>query len=417
MRSKIIHFIVCMIMSGIVLVKPAYAATITVSPGQSIQSAINSSSSGDTITVGAGTYNEKIGISKSNLIIQANGKTVTKSINVSGNTNTIKGFTITDPNENYGIMVTGNNNIIEDNEIYHTKQDGIWFFGIGNIFRGNYIHDILSPSICGSDLYTLSCDPHVDCYQTWGSHWETRDIVFDGNFCNHNRKSGSNQSVMFENQSAFVIQNVTFQNNVFIMHDSGYSIMNFHRKAGQNEIRDISVLNNTFYNTTLQGEEAIKFSGVTGGRITNNVSIGFSDIAKLTNGSAPTISNNVTSDPYGMVDFTNLNFHLTTGSPLIDTGVTVGVTTDYDGKTRNSTPDIGAFEYSGESGTISTNPSPSPSQKLGDANNDNKVDGIDYVVWINHYNQNISGTTNGDFNNSGKVDGVDYVVWLNNYGR
>ncbi len=53
--------------------------------------------------------------------------------------------------------------------------------------------------------------------------------------------------------------------------------------------------------------------------------------------------------------------------------------------------------------------------KAGDANGDNKVDGVDYVVWLNHYNQNITGATSGDFNNSGKVDGVDYVIWLNNY--
>lgn len=56
-----------------------------------------------------------------------------------------------------------------------------------------------------------------------------------------------------------------------------------------------------------------------------------------------------------------------------------------------------------------------PGGKPGDANNDNKVDGLDYVIWLNHYNQNISGASNGDFNNNGKVDGLDYVIWLNNY--
>ncbi len=65
---------------------------------------------------------------------------------------------------------------------------------------------------------------------------------------------------------------------------------------------------------------------------------------------------------------------------------------------------------------ISTNGA-TPSSKSGDANGDNKVDGVDYVVWLNHYNQNVTGATSGDFNNSGKVDGVDYVIWLNNYGK
>lgn len=56
------------------------------------------------------------------------------------------------------------------------------------------------------------------------------------------------------------------------------------------------------------------------------------------------------------------------------------------------------------------------SVKPGDANKDNKVDGVDYAVWLTHYNRSVSGPANGDFNNSGRVDGIDYVIWVNNYG-
>ncbi len=59
--------------------------------------------------------------------------------------------------------------------------------------------------------------------------------------------------------------------------------------------------------------------------------------------------------------------------------------------------------------------SPTPPPVPGDANNDGKVDGLDYVVWLTHYNTNASGAQNGDFNNNGRVDGLDYVIWLNNY--
>ena len=52
----------------------------------------------------------------------------------------------------------------------------------------------------------------------------------------------------------------------------------------------------------------------------------------------------------------------------------------------------------------------------GDANRDGLVDGKDYIIWINNYNQVTGGGIDeGDFNNSGKVDGLDYVIWLNNY--
>src|SRR3989338_748970 len=52
----------------------------------------------------------------------------------------------------------------------------------------------------------------------------------------------------------------------------------------------------------------------------------------------------------------------------------------------------------------------------GDANGDGKVDGPDYVIWLNHYNQSATGAANGDFDGNGFVDGQDYVIWLNNYG-
>ena len=59
-----------------------------------------------------------------------------------------------------------------------------------------------------------------------------------------------------------------------------------------------------------------------------------------------------------------------------------------------------------------------PTPKPGDANGDTKVDGVDYVIWLNHYGQTISGgVAVGDFNKSGKIDGVDYVIWLNNFGK
>ncbi len=85
-------------------------------------------------------------------------------------------------------------------------------------------------------------------------------------------------------------------------------------------------------------------------------------------------------------------------------------------------PESSNVFQNGPAPSLTPSPSivPSPSSipaKLGDANGDNKVDGIDYVVWLNHYNQNISRPTNGDFNNSGKVDGVDYIIWVNGYGK
>ena len=109
-------------------------------------------------------------------------------------------------------------------------------------------------------------------------------------------------------------------------------------------------------------------------------------------------------------------FRLTAASTLaIDKATTdPAVTVDFFEATRpiGSAPDIGGHEY----GALFPSPAASVN-KPGDANGDSRADGVDYVVWLNHYYQSVTGATNGDFNNSGKVDGVDYVVWLNNYGK
>jgi len=52
----------------------------------------------------------------------------------------------------------------------------------------------------------------------------------------------------------------------------------------------------------------------------------------------------------------------------------------------------------------------------GDANQDCRVDGLDYSVWLNNYNHSTTkGAENGDFNNDGFVDGLDYVIWFKSY--
>ncbi len=67
---------------------------------------------------------------------------------------------------------------------------------------------------------------------------------------------------------------------------------------------------------------------------------------------------------------------------------------------------------------VDTTPSPAPSAKRGDANGDGKVDLTDFRdFWLINYRKAIKGFAFGDFDNSGKVDGIDYVIWLNNFGK
>ncbi len=65
---------------------------------------------------------------------------------------------------------------------------------------------------------------------------------------------------------------------------------------------------------------------------------------------------------------------------------------------------------------IPVTPTPINFSKPGDANGDGRVDGLDYVIWVDNYGFiNVSSPSQGDFNEDGRVDGLDYVIWVDNY--
>lgn len=181
----------------------------------------------------------------------------------------------------------------------------------------------------------------------------------------------------------------------------------------------MKVHNNIFYNN---GKVAVK--NVSGNSVvSHNLFFGNTQDYQGSN-----IQNsNLTSNP----QFINTNsppdfssYQLPAGSPAINAGLNVNSFYQEFGQSPPSisgnAPDMG-WQESGST-VLPTNPpptSPAPSGtlKAGDANNDNKVDGLDYVIWLNNYNKNVSVPAVGDFNNSGKVDGLDYVIWLTNYGK
>ena len=75
------------------------------------------------------------------------------------------------------------------------------------------------------------------------------------------------------------------------------------------------------------------------------------------------------------------------------------------------------------SGTIPTVPAGSPTQSAtptpppipGDGNGDGLINGVDFVIWLTHFGQNVSGAVNGDYDANGKVEIKDYIIWVANY--
>lgn len=434
------------------------------SPWRTIQKAANTLNSGNTVIVLAGTYGEKVSVSRSGIIFRASGLVNMKGFYITGNNITVKGFSITNLNNteengidargsnivieqniindvpsngievrgsnsiiknnivsrgrNAGIFIAGQNNLIENNDVSKIIQpkphssggdaNCMSFFGSGHIFRGNYCHDIYSDGV-------LVTDAHIDAFQTW--NWTSmggvgHDVLFEKNILTYpikgqeyfgkgwNMEEGAynitiKNNVILANLIVLIIDgnNISFQNNTFVGISNTSDGLHLRRT-------NVTMYNNIFAHQQQRIIENLESSStITAG---NNCYVDYGILL-------PANPGDVRSTNALFVNESSRDYHLQSGSPCINKGTVISaVTEDKDGVSRpqGAGYDIGAYEY----------PS-APAGKAGDANGDNKIDGVDYVVWLNHYNQSVSSPSNGDFNNSGKVDGVDYVIWLNNYGK
>ncbi|MCA9099933.1 MAG: hypothetical protein KDA63_02220, partial [Planctomycetales bacterium] len=66
-------------------------------------------------------------------------------------------------------------------------------------------------------------------------------------------------------------------------------------------------------------------------------------------------------------------------------------------------------------------PEPEVYLNPADCNFDGKVDGTDYLCWVDNFGDDPADIVpgrpeNGDFNNDGRVDGLDYLLWADDYG-
>jgi hypothetical protein len=314
-------------------------AICEVHEGGSIKSALTNIACMDIIVYpgdyrGEGLYK----LERNGVTLQANGtngEVIVSSIVVYGNNNVVRGFTITDREQKTGIRTYGNNNLIENNEIYDTAEDGMWLWGIGNVIHGNYIHDIYD------DRDWPAYDQHVDCFMTFSWDWPVEDLLIDGNTCVLDRLQGSNQFFILTHNENTIMKDITFSNNIFIAKDTGYVPVAF---FGDDSVTGLRVVNNTFYNTSGQGEDAVWAENVPDVYIANNAIIGYDSVVRIVE-SGVVEENNIVDPPYGMRDIQGFDFHLLSDSPLIDAGLSLGVEYDFDGNLRDESMDIGAFEF------------------------------------------------------------------------
>ena len=117
-----------------------------------------------------------------------------------------------------------------------------------------------------------------------------------------------------------------------------------------NEITNITLTDTEIKNNIIvKSYTAIQFSGaktVTGIDIMNNLLYTITNTNYEFTGA--TVTDDVYSDNILATDplfLSTTDFHLQAGSPAINAGVYVNLTTDYDGQPVANPPEIGAFEY------------------------------------------------------------------------
>jgi len=336
-----------------------------------IQDAANAVPSGATVIVKAGNYEERVRLNKRNdelTTFRAEGDVRTHGFEIFGHHYRVEGFECSSNRYSGGIRVgsswddsDGWYNEIIGNDIHHTEQDGIQFWGRYNLIAENYIHDIYDPA--------LGQGPHADCFQSWNG---VQDTIIERNWCEQSDIAiNITKFVMMQRSTCndYPVRNVTFRNNVFVSLNGRQSwtpmqLGNNACEPGCN-MEDITVVNNTFVNRAMMGDMAIIVRCCDGVTIKNNTMVNFDETVWLHRDySNIDIGHNAIYNEDGrdpddgprtgdvwMEDprfVGELDFHLQADSPLVDAGLPL-VDCDYDGVSRphGAGHDMGAFEYVG----------------------------------------------------------------------
>lgn len=381
----------------------ASAAPQTLSVGatgsyKTIQSALNAAKAGDTVEVSAGTYAEALKFptsgsasagyitlrSKAGAKVVVDGKNSLKSgnglVSLDGRSYIkISGLTITN-SPTHGIYGNQASNIqISDTEVSNTRNGGLVLLnGANAVIDGNDVHHTNQAGTSASNeaMSLVNYDTvdirnnevHDSGEEGIDVKYETRNAQVHGNRVYNNRgpniyadsvhdvkifdnvvTGATNTSkpgilVAVESYSPTKrLSNVDIYNNVLVGNAGGGIGL---WKEGGGTMSNIRILNNVAYDNKRAGI-VFSTSGFSGSNvIRNNILTGNpSAISGGTGGF--TVDHNLTTGDAKFVDAAGGDFHLQTGSPAIDAGVSTPVpTVDIAGTARpkGAAVDLGVFE-------------------------------------------------------------------------
>lgn len=271
-----------------------------------------------------------------------------------------------------GVMVndvggrTNQNNLIYNNEIRNPLHEGVYVKNetAGNLtslttIQSNYIHG------CGDEALQNTYDAPATTAPVFsyfignecdggGADFDGTDLVIDKNEF-YGAAGAIANGVMYIASGvnrALIINNLIHD----VDQDHAFSSGGIYVNAGT----DVEIYHNTVYgitNTTSAGYGIFFNNATTNASVKNNCLSGNESQMQWNNAPAvvdyncvfgvtgKTGTNAVTLDPK-LVNPGAENFHLQSDSPCRGAGATgTGVTDDFDGVTRGSPPDIGAYEY------------------------------------------------------------------------
>ncbi len=421
--------LITVLLLGTLFVSPpkVAAATITVSPGQSIQTAVDSARPGDVVSVRAGTY-PAFRITRSGtvdnylsvtaypgetVLINANG--AYDGILLSGASYVrVSGFEVTGAKGAYGAGITikesgsarGNYNIVENNRVYdNTSQNvqgilvsnGSYNKIINNKVYNNYLsgiavisHTSISPNgavgneVTGNESYSNTLGGgNTDGIKTEGGM--TQGTIISNNIVHGNSDDGIDT---WNTSGNTLTGNTSYENGLLNTGDgNGFKLGGFTSEnsgaikyyGGNNTVKG-----NTAYGNRYNGFDS---NGSGANYYENNVA--------YSNGNA-----NVSS-AWGIQDSWRTNSD-TRQSTIINNN-------SYSNKTANYAKGVYTTTFTGNTENSTLFPSPSPTPKPWTT-----MEG-DYTTWSTNYLKTMSGFTSGDFSENGVVDGVDFVLWLTKY--
>ena len=245
-----------------------------------------------------------------------------------------------------GIGISGSDWLVEGNEVERLFDlgggdcDYSRFFGDNHIIRGNFFHGTLFNEIGNA---------HVDCFQTFDNNGEfAHHVTFDGNVCYDFHQGFMGEAAYYGN-----ISDLVFRNNVFA-HGGAWG-MSVH------QIHNVTAVHNVFADIQYHG---IGFRDGATGMVWNNIFYNAGSNYWASDGGSVEGSHNIlysTDESIDPLDFPNdlVNadplfvapaldgYHIRAGSPAIDAGLNVGVSTDLEGTRRpqGSGYDLGAYEF------------------------------------------------------------------------